>query len=69
MSRALQARNHLGSVKRWQAGDPAAVAEAERELAAAKLTDHAERIAADAPPLTTAQIDTIVAILRGNGRG
>lgn len=41
------------------------VNEGKRDEAAAKLEDHARRVAAKAPPLTPEQIDKIASILSG----
>lgn len=50
-------------------GDPKAITEAGRNLAAAKLEDYVEKVVAEAPPLTPEQRDRITAILRGGEAG
>lgn len=45
--------------------DPAEVADARRELAAARIEDAVSRILAEAPPLTDAQRQHIVVLLGG----
>ena len=61
-AQTLSARGRLGYAKK--SGDPAAVAAAKRDLAAAKLEDYITAVVAGAPPLTPAQVDRIVTILR-----
>ena len=66
MSRALDARNRLGVVRRHHPDDHAAITDARRALAAAKLEDYVERVVAEAPPLTVEQRDKIALLLRGS---
>lgn len=46
-------------------GDQAAIIEAGRDLAAAKIEDYIRRTVEAAPPLTVAQRDRLAVILRG----
>lgn len=64
MSRAIAARNRLGLAARYHADDPHRVAEARRDLAAAKIADYVERVLADAPPLTDEQRTRLAELLR-----
>ena len=52
----------VGTARRW--GRPNA--ELERDLTAVLLAEHVEKVVADAPPLTTEQIDRIIAILHSS---
>lgn len=45
-------------------GDTAALLEARRELAAAKIAQYIERVLSEAPELTASQLDTITLLLR-----
>lgn len=54
-------RGRLAHASRF--GDADAQYDARRALAAAKIAAHAEKVLADAPPLTDAQADEIVAII------
>jgi len=53
MSDVLKARSAVGVATR--SGDPAKIAEARRDLAAAKLQAYVEKVVSEAPPLTTEQ--------------
>lgn len=64
---ALAARGRLGSVARRHADDPALIDSARRDLAAAKIEDYIVRTVNAAPPLTTAQRDRLVTLLRSGG--
>jgi hypothetical protein len=67
---ALSARGKLGATTRRFPNDPDRLAEARRNLAAAKLQDYIERTLADAPPLTDIQRDRLALLLRDpNARG
>ena len=48
-----------------KSGDPDAILASRRELAAARLTAFAEKLAAEAPALTDDQIAVVTAALRG----
>lgn len=61
-SPVLTARSNLGNATRRK--DPAAIEQARRDLAAAKLEDYVQRTVADAPPLTDDQLKRITAMLR-----
>lgn len=63
----LQARNKLGAATRY--GDADQIADARRDLAAAKLAAYVSKTVAEAPPLTPAQRDRIAALLRPTGGG
>lgn len=56
-------RSRLGVLGRRRPDDRAAIAEARRNLAAAKLRAHVQKIVAEAPPLTSGQIHAIVDVL------
>jgi hypothetical protein len=59
----LRARSTLIALKRHrQPGDPA-IADAERDLRAEKLADHARKVAESFPPLTDAQRLKIASLL------
>lgn len=62
-SSVFKARSRAGVAART--GDSAALAEARRDLAAAKLEQYIERTVAEAPPLTAEQRDRLAGILRG----
>lgn len=63
--RTARARGRSNVLKRHrEPGDPA-IAEAERDLRAAQLEDHIERVVAAAPPLTPEQRDRLALLLRG----
>ena len=61
----LAARSALGLASRRR--DSEAIAQARRDLAAAKIAAYVERVVADAPPLTDEQRDRLSAII-GAGR-
>ena len=64
----LQARSKLALLNRENiASTPEQIAVAKRDLAAAKLSAAVEKILADAPPLTDAQAQRIVALLLTSG--
>ena len=56
-------RSRLAVLGRRRPEDRAAIAETRRNLAAAKLRAHVQKIVAEAPPLTSAQISAIVDVL------
>ena len=64
-SPTILARNELGAATR--ARDPERITRARQCLAAEKIAAYAARVAAEAPPLTAAQIDRITAALRPAG--
>src|SRR3954454_16549103 len=66
---ALSARGKLGAITRQFPNDPDRLAEARRNLAAAKLQDYIERTLADAPPLTDSQRDRLALLLRDPNAG
>lgn len=66
-SEVLQAKSRLGVASRRH--DPEEIAEARRDLAAAKLAQYVERVVAEAPPLSPEQADRIAALLRGAACG
>ncbi len=61
-----QARSRLALLHRDDAPAPA-IAEARRDLRAARLADYIERTVAEAPPLTPAQRDRLATLLRSGG--
>lgn len=61
--RVADAKSHLGVVSRRR--DASAIAEARRDLAAAKVHQYIERTLEDAPPLTDAQRLTLARLLQG----
>ncbi|KHL00433.1 hypothetical protein [Sinomonas humi] len=66
-SEVVQAKSRLGVAARRR--DPEEIAEARRDLAAAKLAQYVERVVSAAPPLTPEQADRIAALLRGSACG
>ncbi len=66
---ALTARNRYGAVKRHHPDNLELLADARRELAAAKLEDYISRTLADAPPLCTDQLERLAGLLRGGQHG
>ncbi|MDQ0101138.1 hypothetical protein J2T10_000757 [Paenarthrobacter nicotinovorans] len=65
-SDVLKARAASGVAHRK--GDPAAILQAQRDLAAAKIVQYIERVISTAPELTPEQLDTITLLLRpGSG--
>ena len=59
------ARARHNALKRYRdPGDPV-VADARRDLRAAKLEDHIREVVDQAPPLTPDQADRLAALLRG----
>ncbi len=62
------AHGKVAALKRHYPAEPARVATAERDLAAAKLAEYVARVVDSAPPLTPAQRDRIAALLRGGAR-
>lgn len=65
-SKVLKARSNVGNATR--AGDPIAVAEARRDLAAAKIEQYIARTIADAPALSPDQKAHLAALLRGGAK-
>lgn len=61
----LTARSRLGVAARRK--DPQQIETARQELAAAKLEAHIAKVVADAPPLTSEQLDRIAVLLRPSG--
>jgi hypothetical protein len=59
------ARARHNALKRYRDADDPAVANAERDLRAAKLEDHIRKVVDQAPPLTPEQADRLAALLRG----
>lgn len=66
--KVAHARAMLGVEHRRRDASPEAIAEARRELAAAKLEDYITRTVDAAPPLTPEQRERLAALLRGGGR-
>lgn len=64
-SEILRARSALGNASRR--GNTEEVADARRDLAAAKLAAYAEKIISEAPPLTMEQRARISGLLRPTG--
>lgn len=62
-----QVSGRLSQARRWH--PEADHSGLEAELAAARIAHKAERLAAEAPPLTDAQIQKIVAVIRAAGGG
>lgn len=58
-------RARLASLTRSRAVDDPALVDARRDLKAARLEDHIQRIVDAAPPLTPEQRDRLASILRG----
>ena len=53
-------RSRLGVLSRRRPNDRTAIAEARRDLAAAKLRAHVRKVLSEAPPLTPRQLHAIV---------
>lgn len=62
-SDVLRTRSRLGVAARRR--DPAEIAEAQRDHAAAKLAAYISRVVDEAPPLTDEQRDKLAVLLRG----
>lgn len=61
-------RARVASLSRSRTPDDPDLRDARRDLRAARLEDQIKRVAAELPPLTTEQIDTLTGLLRGGGR-
>jgi hypothetical protein len=61
-NKVVFARNRLGVASRGS--DPDAIADARRELAAAKLEAYVAKVVAEAPPLSPEQRDRIALLFR-----
>jgi hypothetical protein len=59
------ARGRHNALKRYRDADDPVVADAERDLRAAKLEDHIRKVVDQAPRLTPEQADRLAALLRG----
>jgi hypothetical protein len=59
------ARGRHNALKRYRDADDPVVANAERDLRAAKLEDYIRKVVDQAPPLTPEQADRLAALLRG----
>jgi hypothetical protein len=57
-------RARLAGLRRCRPADDPVVLEARRDLRAAKLATHIERCVAEAPPLTSEQLDRLALLLR-----
>ena len=68
-ARSLTARAQLGSVARRHRDDPLRIADARRELAAAKIADYIEAVVDSAPPLSLEQCDRLALLLRPTSDG
>lgn len=62
-------RAKLASITRHHPDDADRIAEARRDLRAARLEDHVRDAVAAAPPLTAEQRRRLAALLNGGGRG
>lgn len=60
------ARSKLALTTRYQGAQSPEATEARRDLAAIKIASYVEKVVAEAPPLTPAQITTITAALGGD---
>lgn len=60
----LSARGRVAALHRSRTPDDPEYIAARRDLAAEKLAAYVERVVADAPPLTDAQLERVTAILR-----
>lgn len=65
MSRSLTARQRLGGTIRLNPNDAEKIAAARRDLAEAKLSDYIERVIAEAPKLSSEQLDRLALLLNG----
>lgn len=59
------ARSTLGAVQRHHSDRPDLIAQARRNLAAAKLEDYIKRVVDAAPPLTVEQRSRLTVLLAG----
>jgi hypothetical protein len=60
-------RARVAALKRHRSPDDPVIADATRDLAAARLTDHVQRVVDAAPKMTAEQRDKIAALLRTPG--
>lgn len=59
----VPARNRLNALQRHRGPNAPEIADARRDLRAAKLRDHIRRVVDDLPPLTDAQRAELAALL------
>jgi hypothetical protein len=59
------ARARHNALKRYRDADDPVVADAQRDLRAAKLAEHIRKVVDSAPPLTPELADRLAALLRG----
>lgn len=64
-SSVLKARSQLGVASR--SGSETDIADARRDLAAAKIAQYIEKVVSTAPPLTSAQKSRLSALIGGAG--
>ncbi len=64
MSQTFTERGRVAALSRFRPADDHDLVEARRELRAAKLAAHIERVVAEAPPLTAEQRDRLAGLLR-----
>ena len=69
MSSVTHFAGKVGALSRSRNADDPDLADARRNLRAARLADYVEKVVAEAPPLTPEQRDRITAILRGGEAG
>lgn len=67
MQSVYAARGRHNALKRYRDADDPAVADAQRDLRAAKLAEHIRKVVDQAPGLTPEQADRLAALLRPPG--
>ncbi|HLM20881.1 MAG TPA: hypothetical protein VK390_05065 [Propionibacteriaceae bacterium] len=67
MQSVYAARARHNALKRYRDADDPAIADARRDLRAAKLEDHIRQVVDQAPPLTPEQAERLAALLHGGG--
>ena len=65
MQSVYAARARQNALKRYRDADDPAVADAQRDLRAAKLAEHIRKVVDSAPPLTPELAEMLAALLRG----
>lgn len=64
---ANRERGRIAALSRSRTSDDPELVSARRNLRAARLEDHVQRVLAEAPPLTDEQRERIAALLRAGG--
>lgn len=61
-------RARIAALSRDRSPDDPQILDARRDLRAARLAEHIEKVVADFPPLTEEQLDRLAGLLRGGAR-